>query len=320
MNLLISDSSDPYQNLATEEYLLKNSQEKYLFLYINRPCVVIGKHQIVTKEINSRYTSQNNILIARRLTGGGAVYHDEGNLNFSFIQSTATNENISYKSITQDILSFLKNLGVAVTLSKRNDILSNGLKVSGSAMHLYKQRVLAHGTLLINSNLENLSLSIRSNRNRFTDKSIASVPSQVGNVGNSTNKLNAQLVSLKIEEFFEALVGPRRISILPAMIRKEVQELASNKYASLQWIYGYSPKYIYEGQFTIASKLTTYKLQIEKGIIEQVNINSKNELFPAIESIMNSLIGNYHNITTISNLFSNFNLPEISQIISHSLF
>ena len=109
MNLLISSSQDPYWNLATEEYLLKNSFEDYLFLYINNPCVVVGKHQIAQKEVNAPFILANNILVARRLSGGGAVYHDKGNLNFSFIQSVGISESISYKIITEFIFLFCSN-------------------------------------------------------------------------------------------------------------------------------------------------------------------------------------------------------------------
>ena len=128
MNLLISSSLNPYWNLATEEYLLKNYTEDFIFLYINQPCVVVGKHQNAQKEINSKYINNNNILVARRLSGGGSVYHDEGNLNFSFIQSVTTGENISYQSLTNSVYQFFKILNSDITLSNRNDYLLKGKK------------------------------------------------------------------------------------------------------------------------------------------------------------------------------------------------
>jgi len=137
MNLLISSSTDPYHNLATEEFLLKNSGEDFIYLYVNRPCVVVGKHQNAQKEIDSNFAYNNNILLARRLSGGGAVYHDEGNLNFSFIRSVSFGENISYQSIPQFLFTFLKQLIPSISLSERNDFLLDGNKISGSAMHVY---------------------------------------------------------------------------------------------------------------------------------------------------------------------------------------
>ena len=201
MKLLISSSSDPYYNLAAEEYLLKFCKEDFLFLYINQPCVVVGKHQIALKEINSQFILENKILIARRLSGGGSVYHDEGNLNFSFISSIPQGENISFQTISKPIIRFLVNSGLDVEISDRNDIISNGKKVSGSAMHIYKNRVLAHATLLIDSNLTNLSGALKGNPDRFTDKSINSKRSEVMNLSEIDNRLNSRIVLSELVKF-----------------------------------------------------------------------------------------------------------------------
>ena len=299
MNLLVSPFSDPYWNLAAEEILLKNSQENYLFLYINQPCVVVGKHQNTLKEINSIFLHNNNILIARRLSGGGAVYHDEGNLNFSYIQSVDIGVELSYKNLSQSILSFLMEHFQEIKLSDRNDLTLFGKKISGSAMHVYKNRVLSHGTLLINCNLNNLSAALKGNPDRFEGKSIESKRSPVMNLSEVYQEFTpANLV----KGIFLHLLKSHPEHLLyqiPPELNFSISELVSAKYSTPQWIYGYSPKYTYRNTINLEGKSIPYQLEIEKGIILRVNIEQDNELNGDITHIFNTLIGVSHNISSM---------------------
>ncbi len=299
MKLLISSSSDPYYNLAAEEYLLKFCKEDFLFLYINQPCVVVGKHQIALKEINSQFILENKILIARRLSGGGAVYHDEGNLNFSFISSIPQGENISFQTISKPIIRFLVNSGLDVEISDRNDIISNGKKVSGSAMHIYKNRVLAHATLLIDSNLTNLSGALKGNPDRFTDKSINSKRSEVMNLSEIDNRLNSRIVLSELVKFLANESGFKSDSSTLKLENEIINKLTLEKYATSDWIYGYSPKYKYTSVFSIDHKLYPFSIDVEKGIIGSIFFNPEVEVNNTIKLNIKMLIGEKHNIFSL---------------------
>jgi len=319
MNLLISKSQDPYFNLATEEYLLKHSTEDFIFLYVNQPCVVVGKHQNTPKEINSKYIFENNILIARRLSGGGTVYHDEGNLNFSFIQSTKYGDNINYQDITLPIFDFLKGIFPNLIISKRNDFQLEGKKVSGSALHIYKNRVLAHGTLLIDCILANLSAALQNHVSRYNDKAIASVKAQVQNLSSPINILTANSLIANITEHLLVNYGAAHYG-LAAYAYQEIQELASTKYAIQDWIFGYSPKYKYSNNFNFENNHISYALEVAKGVIETINYESKNELSHSNILVMNSLIGFNHNIFALSEEFHEKNKDDFSKAFYDSLF
>ncbi len=320
MNLLISTSSNPYRNLATEEYLLKYSNEDFLFLYINQPCVVVGKHQITPKEINSQYAFEHNILIARRLSGGGTVYHDEGNLNFSFIQSVLPGENISYKIITSPIFNFLLEQGVEVVMSERNDMMVAGKKISGSAMHIYKSRVLAHGTLLIDSDLENLSACLKGNSERYADKSIASKRSRVMNLKAIDIKKNTGYILNSMSDYFANKTGNSISAPLTDSANKTIDNLAADKYASPDWIYGYSPKYTYSTAITVNGNKIHFNLGIEKGVIEKISIESGDEIDSTVKLKLNKLIGEKHIFHSLKLLLANDQANGLGRELLDALF
>ena len=142
MRFIYSVSNNPYFNLATEEYFLKNSKEEMFFLYINEPCIVVGKHQNILSEINLQFVNENNIKLSRRISGGGTVYQDLNNLNFSYLHNCANIEKINYKKFTYPILESLRDMGLNVEFADRNDLIIDTKKISGNAMHIFKTRVL----------------------------------------------------------------------------------------------------------------------------------------------------------------------------------
>ncbi len=320
MNLLISPSDDPYRNLATEEYLLKNSDEDFIYLFVNKPCVVVGKHQNVQKEIDSNFIYDNNILVSRRLSGGGAVFHDEGNLNFSFIQSVSFGENISYKNITQSIFTFLKQLAPSITLSERNDFLLDGSKISGSAMHVYKNRVIAHCTLLIDCNLSNLSASLKGNQDRYKDKSIASVRSKVTNLSKAIENISIKSLTTDFSDYIQTENLTVNLISLPEATHYPISNLVTNKYSTQNWIFGYSPKYTYSSTIRYDKNIINYILEVEKGIIERLIIESNNELSQYISLQLKSLEGKYHNIYALKKWLNTPHASSFNQFLLNSLF
>ena len=154
--------TDPYFNLATEEYLLKNFRDNIFMLWQNEPSVIIGKHQNVRAEINLDFAEKNHIKIVRRFSGGGTVFHDMGNLNLTFIE---TNTNVNFDKFTSEIVAMLAGLGIHAESDERRAINIDGLKISGSAQCIHKERVMYHATLLFSSDLSRLIESLEGDEN-----------------------------------------------------------------------------------------------------------------------------------------------------------
>ncbi len=195
-------NQDPYFCLAAEEYFLKNFREDIFMLWQSEDTIVVGKHQNALGEINYRFVREKGIQVARRISGGGTVFHDSGNVNFTFIKNVKGPSEISFKIFTTPVVEALAQLGVTATTSGRNDLLINGFKISGNAEHVFKNRVLHHGTLLFNSDLENLGQAIKVIPGKYESKAVQSNRSPVANISSFLKD------QLKIEEFIRFLNVP----------------------------------------------------------------------------------------------------------------
>ncbi len=186
MRLIVSESTDVYYNLAAESHFLHHTDENVIMLWRSESAVVCGKHQNICAEINYAACRQLNIAPARRVSGGGTVYHDLGNLNFSFIQDLGTtlDKAVNYKRFLEPIRQALLEMGIETSYSERDDLLFNGVKFSGNAQHIFQQkkRVLHHGTLLLNANIHNLGKALHS-EGQYQDKAVKSNKSSVTNLG-----------------------------------------------------------------------------------------------------------------------------------------
>ncbi len=262
---------DPYWNLALEEYLLKEKSQNIFYLWRNKPAVVTGKHQNSWEEVNISFCEQNEIAVARRLSGGGTVYHDLNNLNFTFILNRNDSENlIDFGFCIEPILQALIALGIPAEMSPRKDLFVEGKKVSGNAEHLdlKRKRVIHHGTLLFEANLNLLRQAIRPGR-VYESKAVKSVRSPVGNlqdylhsdmeIENFMDHLNEQLcISLNIQEKLE----------LSSHDHRAIDQLSTEKYRRKDWIYGYSPRF----QFKREHAGITSDIRIEKGCYKSIQL------------------------------------------------
>ena len=183
MRYLKNTHIDPYFNMAFDEYCLERLaiDEPVFFLWQNRPSVIIGANQEVHTEVNLDYLKENDIYLVRRVTGGGAVYHDFGNLNYTIVGSSDDLEH-DYPEYTQYMVQALQKLGIPATMSGRNDILVEGRKVSGFAKRVCKNRLMIHGTLMFDVNLEQLTQALCPPESKLQSKGIASVRSRVANL------------------------------------------------------------------------------------------------------------------------------------------
>ena len=290
MRCIISKTNNPYLNLATEEFFLKSSNEEIFMLYVNEPCVVVGKHQNLLSEINLPYVIENKIKPARRLSGGGTVYQDLNNLNFSFIHNCSNLDQMNFSRFTAPVLEALRAMGLPAEFSGRNDLLLEGYKISGNAMHISKNRVLSHGTLLFNSDLKNLSAALLIHPDKYICKSIKSVRSKVTNISNylghsvSLDQFSHHLFQLIIQ----SAANPY-IKQVDDTESKSINQIAKEKFETWEWIYGYSPRYEFQNNIFLLNGSVGFKLIVEKGIIIKtvVNIDSDDNLIYllAIESL-----------------------------------
>jgi lipoate-protein ligase A len=306
----ISQEINPYVNLSLEEYYLKNSEDNYFILYRNAPSVVIGKHQNLFREINASWVYEHNIKICRRLSGGGTVYQDFGNLNFSFIINCFNLEKVNYKEFTFPIVQALNSFNLQVENSDRNDLLLDGMKISGNAMHIFKNRVICHGTLLYNSNLSDLSKSLKANHERYTDKSINSVSSKVTNIAGYLPK------KMEIEEFTEMLflrtmdyLENPSVYIPSEDENGKFLELCQEKYSTWEWIYSYSPKYAFRNNLILEDQNSFFELFVEKGIITEVKSSDK-------YYFLSKLINRKHDLFSIKEFYKTEHIQQIIPTLS----
>ena len=264
---------DPALNLAMEEYLLRQAQtnEDLLLFYINAPSIIIGRHQNTLEEINSEYVKENHIHVVRRLSGGGAVYHDLGNLNFSFITSYQQENFNNFKKFTEPVVRSLNRLGVKAELSGRNDILVDGRKVSGNAQYIYKDRMVSHGTLLFNSDLSHVSDALNVRADKISSKGIKSIRSRVANISEFLrDPMDIETFRVRLmEDIFKGVPEVPQYCLTTAD-KKAVQTLADERYRSWEWNYGHSPDFNLKKTQRFPSGEVDAHLDVKNGVIHEV--------------------------------------------------
>lgn len=318
---LLSKSNNPDFNLATEEFLFKNRKENIHFFYVNSPSVIIGKHQNALAEVNLSYLEENNIPLYRRLSGGGTVYHDEGNINYCFIKTGETSDLVNFKEATQPIIAVLNSWGIPVRSGQRNDLLLNYKKISGNACHVSKNRVMHHGTLLYNSNLNVLTKSLKNDPLQFNDKAVKSVRSQVVNIKDVIkNEWSSEEFMKKLESSIRKSTPEIQTYELSNEDIAAIEKLRVDKYKTWEWNYGYGPTYTFKKRIKADDYVFAIEMEVNKGKISAfvVKTNYPDAEFPGklAEMINNS----YHEksilLARISVLSANFpSLPNVDKLI-----
>ncbi|MEZ7884310.1 MAG: lipoate--protein ligase [Bacteroidales bacterium] len=328
MYFVIDKSTDPQWNLAAEEYLFKHLNEPLFRLWQNENAVIVGHHQNALAEINIDYVSQNGIKVVRRLTGGGAVFHDLGNVNFTFIDNRIDNEDTSsmFARFTKPIIEALEGLGVKAYLEGRNDLLIDGRKFSGNAVAVYKNRVLQHGTLLFASSMADLSQALASRPEKFTGKSVQSNRSRVTNISEHL----AQPMS--VESFIDYMdnfirnnrAKDYKLYSYSSKDLFEISKLKAEKYSKEWWNFGQSPKYQFSKVEKFNGGLLEVYLNVEKGVISEIKIFGDYFFTKETAEIENLLVGTMHNYESvksalldieISDYFSNISKEEFISIL-----
>lgn len=265
--IYLNESLDPAWNLALEEYLLRHREEDFLILWRNRPAIVTGKHQLSYREVNYPFCHDHGIDVYRRLSGGGTVFHDEGNLNFTMIENRPDkNRMIDFKRYLQPVAAFLNEWGIPAELSDRNDLLVNEFKISGNAQHIEQkmQRVIHHGTLLLNADLASLREGLKSTGIRYKTKAVESVRTKVMNINDLKGvDLRMDEITSSMSQYFRNKYDGELFE--PSAAEKAaVDKLAEEKYRTWQWNIGYSPTY--EAFITLNGDKIV-RIKVKNGII-----------------------------------------------------
>ncbi|UYW02493.1 lipoate--protein ligase [Flavobacterium agricola] len=269
--------TDPSINLAIEEFAVRYlpANPPILLFYINKPSIIIGKNQNTIEEINTNYVADNNIQVVRRLSGGGAVYHDEGNLNFSFITENDGKSFSDFKKFLNPIVEALAEMGIEAEVKGRNDILINDKKISGNAQFATMGKIFTHGTLLFNSDIDEVVNALKVRKDKIESKGMKSVRSRVANISEFLSE------TITISEFKQKILTSifktSAINQIPEYHLtdedwKKIYEIRENRYANWDWNYGKSPisSSIFSKRFP--SGVIDIHLNLKQGMIEDIKI------------------------------------------------
>lgn len=309
---IINKSTDPYFNLALEEYVIKNfdSKNEFFFLWQNQPTVVVGKNQNTIEEINQEYIEKENVNVVRRMSGGGAVYHDLGNLNFTFIVNE-NNFSLDFQQFTQPVIKALDMIGIKAENNGRNDITIRGKKFSGNSQFRYHDRLLHHGTILFDSNLENVTRALNVKQEKIESKGVKSVRSRVTNISEHLSspldiegfkKILTDTIKNEAEEFESYDLSEKDIAA--------IQELRNKKYATWEWVYGKSPQFNTQGLSRFDWGNIDIRLNVKQGFITECKIYGDFFADRDITELENKFIQVPYRPETIRELINKVNIRQ----------
>jgi lipoate---protein ligase len=315
--------TDPRVNLAIEEHLLRNfaTGEDMLLFYINEPSIIIGRNQNTLEEINHHYVLENRIHVVRRLSGGGAVYHDLGNLNFSFITNSGKENFNNFRKFTAPVIKALNELGVNAELGGRNDILVNGKKISGNAQYITGKRMVSHGTLLFDSDLTQVVEALNVKMSKITSKGIKSVRSRVVNISEHLDR------SIDIEGFRTYLInsifndtGKTTTYTLAQEDWQAVRILMDERYSSWEWNYGRSPDFNIQKTHRFPIGEVDARIDVQRGKIVSIKFFGDFLGQGDVAELENRLIGVRYDRDHLYEAIKDWNIGHYFSVIEQGEF
>lgn len=273
MVYLESPSTDAEFNLALEQFVFDEMDRKkeYFMLWQNANAIIIGKNQNTVEEINRRYVEEHGIQVVRRLSGGGAVYHDMGNLNFTFIVDGEDASNMDLHAFCCPIARALKQMGVDAQVNGRNDITIDGRKFSGNSQYIREKRIMHHGTMMFDSDLSVVSECLNVSKDKIESKGVKSVRSRVTNIREHlTEDITLQRYKELLIRYMEEETPMERHMFTPEEL-KRVEEIRAQRYGRWEWNYGYSPRYSLRKERRVegCGRLLV-SMDVKEGCVEQL--------------------------------------------------
>lgn len=313
--LYINDTNtDPYWNLAAEEYLLKNLSEPLFRLWRNSNSIIVGHYQNTLAEIDYEYVKKNGICVVRRLSGGGAVFHDLGNLNYTFIEQKRGMEesNAMFRRFTAPVLEALDSLGVKAYIEGRNDLLIDGKKFSGNAICIYKERILQHGTLLFNANMGNLSQALKSRPEKFIGKAVQSTRSRVTNI---SSHLPQPMTLDQFQQYLgNYICNKYGTAFTPYTYTAEdleaIEQLRNTKYLPDSWNFGNSPAYSLNNIKKFPGGLVEFSITTKGGTISAMEIHGDYFFTRPTEEFIAAITGTPHTMEAVSQALAQLPVEE----------
>ena len=273
MIYIVNKSTKPDYNIALEEYCFKNLRhhDKIFILWINEPAIIVGKNQNTIEEVNTEYVKQNNIHVVRRISGGGAVYHDHNNLNYTIISNEEKGAEFDFKTFSQPVIDTLADLGVTAQFTGRNDIVIDGMKICGNAQAYLKGRVMHHGCLLFDTDLSVLSKALEQPKDVINSRGVKSVRSAVSNI------LPHLPQKISVDDFSNKLLEKMKQEF-PEMVEykfndqelHEIEKARATKFGTWNWNYGNSPKYDIERHSRFAAGKIDVHVDVKNSLINQI--------------------------------------------------
>ncbi|AUC25149.1 lipoate--protein ligase [Streptococcus uberis] len=327
MKYIVNKSNNPAYNIALEAYAFREllSEDEIFILWINEPAIIIGKHQNTIQEINKEYIDAHGIHVARRLSGGGAVYHDLNNLNYTIISNKSEEGAFDFKTFSQPVIETLADLGVKAEFTGRNDLEINGKKFCGNAQAYYKGRMMHHGCLLFDVDMTVLGDALKVSKDKIESKGIKSVRARV------TNILDELPEKITVNEFSDKILAKMKETypdmteyVLSEDELAKIQKSADEQFGNWDWVYGKAPEYTIERNVRYpAGKINTFA-NVEKSIIKNIKIYGDFFGIKDVQDIEELLVGTrYENKDVLEKLktidtsqyFSGMTVEEVAKAI-----
>ena len=270
-----SDSTDPYYNLALEEYVFEDLDkgEEYLILWQNANSIIVGKYQNTAEEVNQSFVDEHHIRVARRLSGGGAVYHDTGNLNYTLIVDQKNNPDFNFSLFVIPVIEALRELGVNAEFNGRNDLTIGGRKFSGQSQYAKGGRIMHHGCIMLDSNLENVQDALRVKAAKFESKSIKSVRSRVTTINeHAPSPISMETFKKTLKRHVLSTNDGETYTLTPED-KTEIERLTRDKYSTWDWNYGRSPACSIRRDAHFEGGLICVQMNVEYGSVSDIHFS-----------------------------------------------
>ena len=270
-----SDSTDPYYNLALEEYVFEDLDkgEEFLILWQNANSIIVGKYQNTAEEVNQSFVDEHHIRVARRLSGGGAVYHDTGNLNYTLIVDQKNNPDFNFSLFVIPVIEALRELGVNAEFNGRNDLTIGGRKFSGQSQYAKGGRIMHHGCIMLDSNLENVQDALRVKAAKFESKSIKSVRSRVTTINeHAPSPISMETFKETLKRHVLSTNNGGTYKLTPEDTA-EIERLARDKYSTWDWNYGRSPACSIRRDAHFEGGLICVQMNVEYGSVSDIHFS-----------------------------------------------